>query len=66
MLVAARRVPGSDWFAVAKIDKAEAYAPLRDSGTLILAITRDPKDVIKVDGPVNVSAPLPMPVPVTE
>ena len=38
VLVAARRVPGSDWFAVAKIDKAEAYAPLRESGTRIAMI----------------------------
>ncbi len=38
VLVSARRVPGSDWFAVAKIDKAEAYAPLRESRTLILTI----------------------------
>ena len=38
VLVSARRVPGSDWFAVAKIDKAEAYAPLRESETRILLI----------------------------
>jgi len=40
--------------------------PAFEDGTLILVITRDPKDVIKIDGPVNVSAPLPMLVPVTE
>jgi two-component system, cell cycle sensor histidine kinase and response regulator CckA len=31
VLVSARRVLGSDWFVVAKIDEAEAYAPLQPS-----------------------------------
>jgi len=38
VFAAARRVPGSDWFVVAKMDKEEAYAPLRESGILILLI----------------------------
>jgi hypothetical protein len=36
--------------------------PAYKDGTLIIAITRDAKDVIKVDGPVNVSAPLLIPL----
>ena len=38
VLAAARRVPDSEWFVVAKIDELEAYAPLRDSGRLVLLI----------------------------
>ena len=38
VFASARRVPGSDWIVVAKIDQEEAYAPLRDSEMLILLI----------------------------
>jgi len=38
VFASARSVPGSDWFVVAKVDKEEAYAPLRDSEMLILLV----------------------------
>ena len=39
VLASARHIPESDWFVVAKIGKDEAYAPLRESGMRILAIS---------------------------
>ncbi len=38
VLAVSRQVPGSDWFVVAKIDKDEAYAPVRKSGILVSSI----------------------------
>lgn len=39
VLASVRRVPGSDWVVVAKIDREEVQAPIREAGLLVILVT---------------------------